>query len=171
MLRKISSPPEPWQDGLCGRNNCQLCCQPVGRQNDQCWGRSCTYSITCKPCQEERIRACYVGETSDMFRRAEQHFKGLARHKHDSVLFQHAIQHHPHLTLDRKDYDLEVTRHHSTPISRQAEEGTRIMWELAHRQGMVSPSKGESYEKLVLLNSRSEFHQPLGGIKTCTSYL
>ena len=107
-----------------------------------------------------------------MFRRAEQHFKGLARHKHDSVLFQHAIQHHPHLTLDRKDYDLKVTRHHSTPISRQAEEGTRIMLDLASDRGANFLMEGEGEGGSVeIVNSRREFHQPLGGIRTPTTYL
>ena len=108
-----------------------------------------------------------------MFRRAGQHVNGLRDRRRDSVLHQHAVLHHPHQPLDKRDFRLEVTSQHKTPLSRQAEEGIRIMLELANTDRKPSNRKegGESYKELVLLNSKSEFHQPLGGIRTFTKYL
>ena len=66
-----------------------------------------------------------------------------------------------------------MIRQHSSELSRQAEEGTMIMLELASmKQPLSDPEReGETRRKVVVLNGKSEFHQPLGGIRTTTSYL
>ena len=114
-----------------------------------------------RPPTPEGVRACYVGETTNMFRRAGQHFTGLRKGRKDNVLPQHVSNHHTGTKMEREDFDLDVTRHNLTPISHQTEEGASLVWEISHGQ------KGN----LVQMNSRSEFHQPLGGIRTFTTYL
>ena len=123
-----------------------------------------------------KVKASYIGETTDIFRRVGQHFSGLTNRKQDSVLYQHNLRYHPHQDLDKENFHLEVTRQHGTAISRKAEEGARIMLELANRNRMSSSSptvrrEGERYEAVIVMNSKQEFHQPLRGIRTCTKYL
>ena len=171
LERKISS--QPLEAGNCGRPKCALCAQLTSERNNRCWSRSATYSITCTPCNNNRIRATYIGETSDVHRRLGQHLTGLENRRTDNILYQHSIQHHQGKPMEREDFKLEVTSNHKGPLSRQAEEGTRILLELASR-AQDHPNlhrEGESTREVILMNSRSEFHQPLGGIETFTRYL
>ena len=67
---------------------------------------------------------------------------------------------------------LEVTSSHTSALARQAEEGTRIMMGLTNDKGANFLKGGEGEERMtVLMNSKREFHQTLGGIRTATAYL
>ena len=102
---------------------------------------------------------------------------GLTHRKKDSALLQHSLQHHPLRHLEERDFRLQVNGHHHTPLGRQAEEGARLTLELANMD--IIPSldstnderKEEEYREKIILNSKNEFHQPLGMTRTFTRYL
>ena len=59
-------------------------------------------------------------------------------------------------------------------LGRQAEEGAKIMTEIAVSNMMARKMKVEGREevkRVIVMNSCCEFHQPLGGVETRTSYL
>ena len=62
--------------------------------------------------------------------------------------------------------DLEVTGQQPTALARQAEEGARIQLELASKQQVVRGEEREKSGRRILMNSRADFHQPLGLIRT-----
>ena len=84
------------------------------------------YSISCK---SDYTRACYLGETTDFYRRAGQHYKGLDDRWTNGVLFQHQQQHHLTQNLEKADLTLEVTSVQGRTIEQQAREGTLILVE------------------------------------------
>ena len=168
---KYSSPREPWRKDNCDRPGCQICYQKDGEPG-QCWTRFCTYQSNCSSCEEIGIKTCYIGETTNLYRRTRQHFEGLRDRRQANVLHQHVSQHHPLQHLGRNDFTLQVTGRQRTAVGRQAEEGVRIMQEMANKD-LTNSTKvgGQKYTKLVLLNSKREFHQPLGGIRVQTKYI
>ena len=120
----------------------------------------------------------YVGETSDIFRRGNDHINGLSRRSNKSVLWDHSTRHHPFQPLGREDIDIQVTSKHKFPLSRQAEEGARILLHLSDikdgpEDDAISLRDGSRRElrETILMNSRGEFHQPLGAIRTATTYM
>ena len=69
---------------------------------------------------------------------------------------------------------MEQTGVQSTPLRRQAEEGTRILEEIALRDKLASTivERRDGEEKnAIVMNSRREFYQPLGGIIAKAAYL
>ena len=83
-------------------------------------------------------------------------------------------EHHPLTQLDRSNFKLEVTGYQRTALGRQAEEGVLLMQELKDLGGQNAASAREGVGGgggSIILNSRGEFHQPLGGIITKTTFL
>ena len=91
------------------------------------------------------------------------------------MLAVHKRLYHANLELDDKDFTLSVSRGQRDKLGRQAEEGVRIVDEIRNRDriALQGPREGEKdkVEKIIIMNSRREFLQPLGGIRTTTSYL
>ena len=78
---------------------------------------------------------------------------GLRNHRADNVLHQHSVLHHQAEPLGTADFKLEVTSRHKVPLSRQAEEGTRILLELA--------SKTEDHPNLYREGEKADSDSPL----------
>ena len=96
----------------------------------------------------------------------------LRRQRNNNVLLHHSREFHPLQPLGREDVVLEVTSNHTSALTRQAEEGTRIMMKLTNDKGANFLKGGEGEERMtVLMNSKREFHQPPGAIRTATTYL
>ena len=139
-----------------------------------CWSRSSTYRLSCTSCQAVGKTTTYTGETTNLYRRSKQHFTGLATRAKKSVLYQHMEDQHPNTDIARSNFDLKVTGNQATALGRQAEEGVLIIQELRDidRLNSAPARRGEKEGRRgLILNSRGEFHQPLGGIRTRTSYL
>ena len=139
-----------------------------------CWSRSSTYRLSCTSCESEGRKTTYTGETTNLYRRSKQHFTGLTRRAKKSVLYQHMEDQHPSTDVARDNFNLKVTGNQATALGRQAEEGVLILQELRDIDRLNSaPARRREREgrRSLILNSRGEFHQPLGGIKTRTSYL
>ena len=171
----VCSSSQPWAPDQCGRDKCHLCDQGGGeRKKLNCWARSSTYRITCTSCKLKGVTATYTGETTNIFRRLQQHGDGLRDDKEDNVLAQHTRTYHPDETLTLRDFALEQLGIQGAPLRRQAEEGARILAAIAHRDSLATMPRGErdrEEKQAIVMNSRREFFQPLGGIIMRPGYL
>ena len=81
---------------------------------------------------------------------------------------------HPDIELARSNFRVEITGNQAMPLGRQAEEGVLLLEELreVRKANSAPPRRVErGGGRSRILNSRGEFHQPLGGVKVTTSYL
>ena len=85
----------------CARPECFPCSshqaspKPKTSGNHNCWTRSCTYSITCLPCQQEGKLTQYWGESGHSgFTGGKSHKEGLRLRSKNSVLHNHAVKEH-----------------------------------------------------------------------------
>ena len=119
--------------------------------------------------------ACYSGETTNLYKRIRTHYDGLDNNKTNNVLAQHSRDFHAGLNLSAKDFTLTVSRGQGNKLDRQAEEGVMILEDIKLRDrlesGLMREEEREDVRKVIIMNSRREFLQPLGGIKVKTSYL
>ena len=175
---RISSSSEPWRTDKCERLDCPLCTQELEEgekvKRNNCWSRSATYQLTCTSCKAAGKRTTYTGETTNLYRRGKQHFTGLEKRTRKSALYLHMEEEHPNIEPKRSNFKLEVTGYQRTALGRQAEEGAIILQELKdlEKRNLAPARRGEGEGGGgQILNSRGEFHQPLGGIKTRTSFL
>ena len=119
------------------------------------------------------MKSRYFGETTNIFKRASDHFEGLIKGDKDSVLSNHVQLFHANQSMTTIDFTMEVVSQQALPIQRQAEEGVAIIAEIAERDNLAKAGVRERGElrRIEIMNSRREFQQPLGGLKCKTSYL
>ena len=99
---------------------------------------------------------------------------GLQEEAADNVLHQHRVDFHPDQRLEQENFTFKVKPSQGGCLQRQAEEGTKIMLEIQNRNRMARGMKVEEREgvtRTIVMNSRREFHQPLGGVETRTAYI
>ena len=99
------------------------------------------------------IRSVYFGESGFLSHyRGKQHLSALRRKQQDSALLKHIEDcHEGDGEMDERDFVMKTIRNHRRPLSRQSHEGLL----LEHAVKDI-----ESGEKLLLMNSKSEFFQP-----------
>ena len=172
---RVTSSREPWVLGGCQRSNCHLCSQSGGERKDKsnCWSRGCNYTITCMSFDKNKVMAKYFGETTNVYKRASTHFNGFNKGKWDNVLHAHRQQYHANQNITEENFLMEVMSQQQLPLERQAMEGVAIIAAIGDRDNLrkVVGRQETEHEEVVIMNSRREFQQPLGGIKCSTSYL
>ena len=124
----------------CQRNKCFPCSSTLPSTktsgNSKCWTRSCTYSITCLPCQAKGQVTQYIGESGHSgYSRGKSHWEGLSQRSKSNILHQHAVKDHggaQHI-LTHKDFLMKVREGHKSNLNRQIHEGLLISSKLEMR--------------------------------------
>jgi hypothetical protein len=128
----------------CKRENCGIC---TGEKPGRCDSASAGYRCVCKECEEVGIRSIYEGESgSHGFRRFSEHAQAVERRQVEkSALAKHmAIQHGG----KKGKFTMEITGLFQSCVARQGDEGMRVR------------EAEQDAEVDIVMNSKSEFHQP-----------
>ena len=103
-------------------------------------------------CQKVGQEAVYFSETGySAYYWGRFHLEGLANQDPENFLYKYQLQFHPSGRLTRADFHMTVMGTFDKPVFRQSHEGVSIVWALEDIQ------RGQ---KMVILNSKSKFHQP-----------
>ena len=148
---------DPQVPDFCERKDCFPCRTADKPTRGMCWREGAAYRIDCLLCQPWGITAVYHGETgSSSYWRGKFHLEGLLNRKPDSALYQHLLNFHPSRHPSMRDFRMHTAAVYKRPIVRQSREGLEINSAIRDRQ---------QGKKIVLLNSRNDFHQP-GVVRT-----
>ena len=79
------------------------------------------------------------------------HIDGLRDKAADSLLHRHNLAQHPDRRLKVEDFRMSILANYQRPILRQSREGLEIENSL---------QKIKDGQRLIILNSKAEFHQP-----------
>ena len=113
-----------------------------------------TYNIECLSCCARGTKAVYTGESGhNIHYRGLAHLQGLERNKPNNVLVKHNELHHGGREGKVEDFRMSLLSGYRRPICRQSREGTEI-------QSVLDLQKQLGQRKVILMNSRSHFHQP-----------
>ena len=141
----------PYPTLPCHRVECPICkktthTEPVDLKDNMlpCTTPSVGYQIVCLTCKQNGRESRYEGETGrTMVTRAKEHLGKLKKDDPAHPLVKHKRTDHPN---DKKvTFQFNILEKFKDPLTRQAEEGLRI----------VKPKPG-----VKILNSKSEFNHP-----------
>ena len=97
------------------------------------------------------MKTTYTGEMKNHHQRMKQHRDGLRLGQRENVLHQHQQDSHYGTKMTIEDFKTEVVGRYSKVIERQVAEGYLVAREVEERD--------RSNGKMIVLNSRNEFHQ------------
>ena len=128
QLKHILGNNTPWDTSYCGRTDCWSCSSREGKKME-CRRESCTYVITCKICEKNKVETKYFGETScNIYLRGNEHLAALRNEKEESVLWKHTNQEHPENIDNDKvnNFRIDLVATHRSAFNRQVSEGVLI---------------------------------------------
>ena len=103
------------------------------------------YKGICLVCKDTEITATYHGESGfSAAKRGEEHRRDIEKRNVSNAFAKHLQVHHPDREGDPSAFEFKVIRNFKKPLDRQVYEGVRI--------------NKDSSE--ILMNSKSEYHQP-----------
>ena len=107
--------------------------------------RGAAYQGQCLICRDNNITATYHGETGfSAVKRGQEHRAEICKASASNAFAKHLDLHHPEKRGDPSNFEFKVIKTFRKPLDRQVFEGVRIN----HDQSDI------------LMNSKSEFHQP-----------
>ena len=103
------------------------------------------YSGVCTLCEEKGTKSIYHGETGySAYQRTKKHRKDIEREDMNNAFAKHLALHHPEHTKDASVFKIKSERTFRKCLERQVAEGVDIT----------------RSEADILMNSKSEYHQP-----------
>ena len=132
----------PWAPETCGQHDCMVCISKNKKSGTTttCRLESVCYVMSCDVCQENKVSACYWGESARTgYLRGREHLDAHEKRSEESALYKHDQIHH---NGEKSTFSMKILRKHSKPLSRQLQEATLI----------------ENSKVDIMLNSKGEFN-------------
>ena len=131
-----------------------MCNSSEGGSGGKCWKQNITYSLECQICKiVNDTLVIYHGESSRSgFSRGLEHGEGLEKKTDGNPLWKHCRDKHNSDNLTIDNFTMKLTGTYRGPLRRQTAEGCFISNSIKKRD--------KERQKIVILNSRSQFHQP-----------
>ena len=150
----MSNNVDPYKPDFCGRAKCFPCLTATKPTRGSCWVPGASYKIECLSCCAKGVKATYQGESGhNSHYRGLAHLQGLERNKQNNVLVKHNSLYHGGKAGKVEDFRMTMQSGYRWPISRQSREGLEI-------QATLDLQKSMGSSKVIIMNSRSDFHQP-----------